>query len=193
MAILPEVHLRLWRVGSTHPFYHFFVTWEFVWGRSLRPADDDDLREFYGWFRQRVNGEDFDEYLARMIKNYFDAEAEHDELKSLRHNFYRSYRDGGNIIELIVKRDIDDVVDAAKAVMTSLDGAFTVFDGEELRNYWLGEGARLHWVEDTKKFYSSYTRCYWGPSSSRAEPMRTEEWVSYGPSSEVREMGPVGA
>jgi hypothetical protein len=194
MAIMPEVLLRLWRVGvSSDSCYHFFVTWDFAWSRSFRPVVDDDFHEFLDWFSQRVSGEGFDEYLARVIKNYFDDTGKRDELVSLRYNFYRSYHDGGNIIELSVKSDTEDVANAAMTVMESLSEAFIVFGTEKLRSFWLGKGEKLHWADDTKHFYSSYTRCYWGPSSSRAEPMRTEEWAKYGPSSDVREMVPVGA
>jgi hypothetical protein len=195
MAILPEVLLRLWRAGDTaNPNFHFYVTWEFAWSRAFRPVDDDEFREFYSWFHQYVRGEYFDEYLARMIKNYFDAPHEHDKLMSLRYNFYRGLHDGGNIIELVIKSDIDDIVDVANAVMSSLNEAFVVFNDEKLNSYWLSKelrhGQMCYHVDSRSQFYAEYARCHWGSSGI---PMRAEEWTIHGPSSEVREMTPVGA
>lgn len=197
MAILPEVLLRLWRVGDIpHPNFHFFLSWEFGWSRAFRPADDDDLREFYSWFDKLVQGESFDEYIARMIKTYFDANGEHDELTSLRFNFYRGHRDGGNIVELIIKSDIDDVVDATNTVMASLMNAFELLDGRQLNSYWISRtrhtGAQAsYYVNELAQFYAEYTRCHWGTGGQG--PSRNEEWISCGPSSEVREMVPVSA
>lgn len=190
---MPEAVLRLWQVEATT--YHFFVTWQFRWSRSIHVVDQD-MPEFYA-LMGAAKDQDFDYHLAHHFRREFHVMyGDCADIKQVRYGFTRE-NTGGNIIEIVIDNAKSDIL-VAQTVAICLANAFRFMD-QQLTVYHNADsimgGSTVRKIASSSDFYREYSYTVFPRVFGHPEPARImHAWAVAGPEPyNIRELElPVG-